>query len=348
MLSRLAAASAVVPTVWCIDSSHLLRQETLSSISLNSHSVMSPSQPRHSVGAATLEAAGESTATWAPIQREDDQETNPAEARATSGRTQKNDDHVSRQNLAASNSTLKAIVELEEKKNSERLCLRSEFDGEQGPVTANGGVEHWHHPLTHPEDQSTDMQDPGSACSMVEQGTLATPGWWFVKFADGNLHHVSKIRLWDRSDQYPQQARLNNACVRFTITAAMKPRNIEPSEYCDLNLPMISSDTGPGSGTEVVIDKPISGMMLISNEPTREIQSMTICGIEIYEEVPPETDTEEQEQEQEQQEEKTVRTVGGFIGGAVLTLAGVGVAFAMGIIQCGGAPQPTDAAPGAY
>ena len=37
----------------------------------------------------------------------------------------------------------------------------------------------------------------------------------------------------------------------------------------------------------MVIDKPITGMMLISNEPTVDVdtQAMTICGIEIYEEV---------------------------------------------------------------
>eukprot|EP00392_Amoebophrya_sp_AT5.2_P012337 g12437.t1 len=129
----------------------------------------------------------------------------------------------------------------------------------------------WDVPFSHKE---SDVALWTSTCSCTQQST-GEPAYWFVKFADGNLHHVAKIRLWNREDGV--QARLNNACVRFTENDTMPLNN---NTNCELS----SSDSGPGSGTEVLIDKPITGMMLISNEPTVDvdIQTMTICGIEIY------------------------------------------------------------------
>eukprot|EP00392_Amoebophrya_sp_AT5.2_P013205 g13318.t1 len=154
-----------------------------------------------------------------------------------------------------------------------RLCTWADFDGQEGPGVYKGGE--WWRPLTHHEDDSNKW--PGK-CSHTDGGDRASPGYWFVQFKDGKKRHVTKIRLWNRADCCPD--RLNSACVRFSFDGS-KPSNADPSQNCDDYLPpSISSNSGPGSGTEVVVGKSITGMMFISRSKDHV---MTIGGIEIYE-----------------------------------------------------------------
>eukprot|EP00392_Amoebophrya_sp_AT5.2_P017277 g17608.t1 len=235
--------------------------------------------------------------------------------------------------VVASPSSVPSV--LVEEGNDLRLCNRDEFVGEQGPGNYSGPQENlhgsdfsWYVPFSH---QENDAEKWGFTCSCTDQST-SEPAYWFVKFADGNLHHVAKIRLWNREDN--SQSRLDGACVRFTENGA-KPSNNNVN--CDLYLPEIAHDSGQGSGTEVVIDRSINGMMIITPFATTY---MHICGIQIYEGLPTSSTTTTGPEE-----ETNVVPLG--IGGAVaLVLAAVGVAFAMGIIQIGPPrPQPTDAAP---
>mmetsp|Transcript_17202 Transcript_17202/g.42699 ORF Transcript_17202/g.42699 Transcript_17202/m.42699 type:complete len:368 (+) Transcript_17202:440-1543(+) len=301
MLSRLAAASAVVPTVWCIDSSHLLRQETEKNKNLNRQSVAPSLQPSHSVGAATLEAAGESTVTWAPHEHVD-QTSYPVDRTWTSpivrGRaTNKHGGHSDhrRQDPPPSNATFASRAMstkykrgstvpagLVEEGNDLRLCTPAEFEGEQRPsdYAAMAGNFTWGVPLSH-QPEGSDYQFDGTCSCTGDDGSFANPGYWFVKFADGNLHHVAKIRLWNREDGV--QARLNNACVRFTENDTMPLNN---NTNCELYLPEIAYNS---SGTEVVIDRSITGMMLLTT--TIHGDYLHICGIQIYEDLRTSTST---------------------------------------------------------
>eukprot|EP00392_Amoebophrya_sp_AT5.2_P009829 g9857.t1 len=303
-LSRLAATSAAVPAVLGIDSSHLLRQETEKNKNLNRQSVAPSLQPSHSVGAATLEAAGESTVTWAPHEHVD-QTSYPVDRTWTSpivrGRaTNKHGGHSDhrRQDPPPSNATFASRAMstkykrgstvpagLVEEGNDLRLCTPAEFEGEQRPsdYAAMAGNFTWGVPLSH-QPEGSDYQFDGTCSCTGDDGSFANPGYWFVKFADGNLHHVAKIRLWNRADDHTATAqnRLNKACVRFTENAT-KPSHegryaLGGDLNCDLELPDITN------GTEVVIDRSITGMMLLTT--TIHGDYLHICGIQIYEELP--------------------------------------------------------------
>eukprot|EP00392_Amoebophrya_sp_AT5.2_P012303 g12401.t1 len=162
-----------------------------------------------------------------------------------------------------------------------RRCLAAEFgarEWENGGVLTKddvgSNVDFWDNPLKHEEGDRNHMQLQG-----VPHYCAGGPsGWWYVRFKDRRKHKVSEIRLWNR-EQGPQE-RLNNACVRFSFDGA-KPSSEDPTQNCDMYLPEIAFDSGPGSGTYVPVDEMIVGMMLISQaDPTY----LTLCGIEIYEE----------------------------------------------------------------
>eukprot|EP00392_Amoebophrya_sp_AT5.2_P012353 g12453.t1 len=154
-----------------------------------------------------------------------------------------------------------------------RRCLAAEFEAE--------GTNSADKPLTHEEGDTNYLQGANSAgntCSGSGHG-LTGPGWWFVKFRDGKKHKVSKIRLWNRAGCCPD--RLNGACVRFATDNSVKPPTADPSQNCDdYLLDEIASNSGPGSGTWLRVDRWIVGMMLVSRAADYYI---TLCGIEIYE-----------------------------------------------------------------
>eukprot|EP00392_Amoebophrya_sp_AT5.2_P000375 g375.t1 len=170
-------------------------------------------------------------------------------------------------------------------KTTTRRCTREDFDGEEGPAvyasTRYGGSRGWWRPLTHHENDSNNW--PGK-CSHSDRGNAADPGYWFAKFKDGKRHKVKRVRLWNRSNY---RHRLDGACVRFA-TDGSKPSNADPANNCDIYLPAISGNSGPGSGTEVAIERWITGMMFIT---TSNDYYMTICGIEIFEDIEATTTT---------------------------------------------------------
>eukprot|EP00392_Amoebophrya_sp_AT5.2_P019365 g20164.t1 len=81
--------------------------------------------------------------------------------------------------------------------------------------------------------------------------------------------------LQEKRTRRPSQPRLNGACVRFT-TNGQKPSNKDPGSNCDMNLP-----DPVGMGTEVLIDREITGMMLITtlNLGAQYQDAMQVCGI---------------------------------------------------------------------
>mmetsp|Transcript_7947 Transcript_7947/g.19107 ORF Transcript_7947/g.19107 Transcript_7947/m.19107 type:complete len:348 (-) Transcript_7947:492-1535(-) len=339
-------ASAAVPSVWCIDSAHLLRQETEKS-SLNGRNVASSSQPRHGViGAAILEAAGESTVTWPPLQRED--QTQPV---ARAARTPKGEDAW--QHVSASNSTFGARTmnykqnvssgaELQKQRSGPRRVPRNELDGEQSTDWLGAT---WDKPLSHNEGDSNTFP---SDCTHTSQ-EVAEPGYWFVKFADGNLHYVSTVRLWNR-DPGPKD-RLNGACVRFSVDGT-KPSSADPDSGCDFKLSEIDNSSGPESGTEIVIGRWIRGMMIITQRASHypaPASILTICGIWIYEDTsatPPSTTTTTTTTPGEG-DDTTPEQAGtiGVVIGVVVALAVVGAVLA---VWSSGREGPTDATPDAY
>eukprot|EP00392_Amoebophrya_sp_AT5.2_P019606 g20528.t1 len=157
---------------------------------------------------------------------------------------------------------------------SSRLITPAEIEGEQGPGTlalqgADGETWEWGNPLYV-------QQCSGDACCSHTIDGSPTPGYWFAKFKDGNLHYVSKVKLWNRG---ALGDRLNNACVRFT-TDGTKPSDADPSQSenpCDAYLPAAVE-----FGTDVVIDRWITGMMFITTKGSGDFH-FSLCGIEIYE-----------------------------------------------------------------
>eukprot|EP00392_Amoebophrya_sp_AT5.2_P012657 g12764.t1 len=153
---------------------------------------------------------------------------------------------------------------------SSMLITPAEIEGEQGPGT-------W--PLFDWENPLNVHQCSGDACCS-HTGEESAPGYWFAKFRDGNLHYVSKVKLWNRAGTYAAQGyRLNNACIRFT-TDGTKPSDADPSQSenpCDAYLPAAVEFP-----TEVVIDRWITGMMFITTYGSGDF-FFSICGIEIYE-----------------------------------------------------------------
>eukprot|EP00392_Amoebophrya_sp_AT5.2_P007964 g7983.t1 len=235
------AASAWFPAIWCVDTnSHLLRQNTNRR---NDPDATQLPQLSPSFGSATMEAAGEATVTWAPAEEVD-------QSLVRAARRKKGAQH--RQTPAPSSATLSAMSTHKRRSSvpeglvqGERRCAREEFDGEQGPEPSHGTV--WSNALEHEEDDSNVWP---SHCTHTSGQNATHPGYWFVKFADGQTHNVSKVRLWNRDGCCPE--RLNGACVRFTMDGT-KPSTASPhveGESCDMNLPHIP---GTGPGTEVVV-----------------------------------------------------------------------------------------------
>mmetsp|Transcript_17827 Transcript_17827/g.44587 ORF Transcript_17827/g.44587 Transcript_17827/m.44587 type:complete len:412 (+) Transcript_17827:250-1485(+) len=368
-------ASASFPAVWCVDNSQLLRQESSDTASRGQNVLGLSSRHRsHNFGLATLEAAGETTLTWDhkryPIAR--------AAATTATGVYGHGDHH--RQHAASSSASthlnLKAMsmnhnrgsnvppAELVQLEDGERLCTLADFVGEQGtrdgPGNAGPGPHgnpaySWSTPLNHTEgNYSTAFADDG--CSNTGEGDDA---YWFVKFADGEQHHVSKIRLWNRN---AWTERLNGACVRFTEDGNKPSHTLDSlnqTANCDAVLPNSVLD-GAGGGTEVLIDRSIVGIMLIS---VINDGYLTICGAQIYEQLTTtststttlqqattQTNATTTADEGETSEEVSSTTADegetseeassvGLVIGVVLALAvvgGVGAALATGAIGGGG------------
>eukprot|EP00392_Amoebophrya_sp_AT5.2_P014368 g14517.t1 len=164
---------------------------------------------------------------------------------------------------------------------SRRVTL-DELEGELKP----GGGRGWTPPLTHHEDDSNNISNPdGHACTWsASASSPENPGHWSVRFKDLKKRRVSMIRLWNREGYFP--FRLSNACVRFSLDGSVPP-NADQNQNCDDYLPaVVRSDSGPGSGTWVVIDRWIVGMSIVStaNFFGGHPPVVQLCGIEIYEE----------------------------------------------------------------
>eukprot|EP00392_Amoebophrya_sp_AT5.2_P017055 g17370.t1 len=317
-------ASASFPAVWCVDNSQLLRQESSDTPSRGQNVLGLSSRHSHNFGLATLEAAGETTLTWDhkryPIAR--------AAATTETGVYGHGEDHHRQHAAPSSASTLNL------KAMSMNYNRRSNVPAEL-------------------EGDSTAWPD---ACSCTEGGANA---YWFVKFADGQQHHVTKIRLWNRDEN---QERLNGACVRFTEDGNKPSHTLDSlnqTANCDAVLPNSVLD-GAGGGTEVLIDRSIVGIMLIS---VINDGYLTICGAQIYEQLTTtststttlqqattQTNATTTADEGETSEEVSSTTADegetseeassvGLVIGVVLALAvvgGVGAALATGAIGGGG------------
>eukprot|EP00392_Amoebophrya_sp_AT5.2_P014519 g14678.t1 len=103
----------------------------------------------------------------------------------------------------------------------------------------------------------------GDATCVQSRGTYQDPGWldihgpayWYVHFKDGEMHHVSKIRLWNAGPHQvggaltPQTEPkimplmsdgLNGACVRFDRDGVKPTHKLWPpplDQECDIRLP---------------------------------------------------------------------------------------------------------------
>eukprot|EP00392_Amoebophrya_sp_AT5.2_P007717 g7732.t1 len=166
----------------------------------------------------------------------------------------------------------------------------ADFTGSQGPGDygdANSqGPATWDRPFDHTEFTPNGWPNK---CSHTGDGTGAdNPAYWFVQFANSGgvvpKKHVLKVRLWNRAGycdeagEYLCAERLNGACVRYSYDGST-PSKANPDADCDDELPAtVDSRSGVGSGTELMIDKKITGMMFIAKNAT---DPMTICGIEI-------------------------------------------------------------------
>eukprot|EP00392_Amoebophrya_sp_AT5.2_P012257 g12355.t1 len=116
-------------------------------------------------------------------------------------------------------------------------------------------------------------------CAWTKGNGASSPGYWFVKFRDGEKHHVSRIRLWNNN----RLESLNGACVRFSTDATM-PSTASPTESnCDDTLPDIPEEWGGDSGTVVEINREITGMMFVTVD-TANSHAINVCGIKIYKE----------------------------------------------------------------
>jgi len=123
------------------------------------------------------------------------------------------------------------------------------------------------------------------SCSRTRGGQDDTPGYWFVKFRDGQQRYVPQIRLWNGYG-----AGLSGACVRFSTNGTKPSTTVHDYDahctHSDAQLPdLIDSNSGPGTGTVVEINMNITGMMFISNtagDNPSDPWVMSLCGIDIY------------------------------------------------------------------
>eukprot|EP00391_Amoebophrya_sp_Ameob2_P007647 CAMPEP_0178993900 /NCGR_PEP_ID=MMETSP0795-20121207/6969_1 /TAXON_ID=88552 /ORGANISM="Amoebophrya sp., Strain Ameob2" /LENGTH=374 /DNA_ID=CAMNT_0020686029 /DNA_START=67 /DNA_END=1192 /DNA_ORIENTATION=- len=366
LLSRFSrfVASAAVPAVWCgkrlsKKKSDLLRQES-NGHGLGTHSaVLSPHPVSGVVGVATLESAGESTVTWHSQLHPD----------ARAART-RHGDPPPWQHVAASNSPPRAnvvnkqnvssVAELQKQRDAPgsqftpgRRVARGELDGEHGPARDQmrlaGEDPFWYEPLQREDGDSNSCngedhcrRGEGHKCASTSYGpaTNVGHGYWFAKFADGNLHYVTTLRLWNRADN-DRQYRLDGACVRFSMDGT-KPSNSDPAAGdCDLKLGSISASQ---IGTVVDIGRWINGLMFISQA---DMSVFHLCGIWIFEDMSATSSTTTPTPTNATgaaASDTTVEQAGttGVVIGVAGTLAVLGVAVAL--MSCG-EEGPTDAAP---
>eukprot|EP00392_Amoebophrya_sp_AT5.2_P006912 g6924.t1 len=140
--------------------------------------------------------------------------------------------------------------------SSSFLYELADFTGEQGPGTDYGAT--WDKPFDHKETDSNQWQNK---CSHTNSGSNSNSGYWFVQFANSGQgvpkKYVHKVRLWNRSDCC--QARLSDACVRYSYDGTKPSNNPLDGTGCDDRLPAtVKSNTGPGSGTPLMINKEIT------------------------------------------------------------------------------------------
>eukprot|EP00392_Amoebophrya_sp_AT5.2_P007691 g7706.t1 len=155
--------------------------------------------------------------------------------------------------------------------------LPSEFETEQGPESV----------ATMEADLALDVSEDAAKyfCTHTAGGTEANPGYWYVNFKDNVPRHVSKIRMWTRGYATDEQAcldvqcgkRVDNACVRFSTDGTI-PSKTNPESGCDMNLPDNVVNADNKEGTEVVIDKMITGMMLIKDYDQRIARRALLSG----------------------------------------------------------------------